>query len=159
MHRHRQLETGQYTVTALSSPFVAMNNSMRSTYSPLSESQLDAQSAQTWRLLGLPLPIHVARDVTWLPASGWVNLAIPLLKPGTDVTRPHPVSSKLWNWGMLTIMCSWLVNVHSALVMDVAVPGPSKVLALLSSLEIAQFALYTYAIAIWNSFTFLYSIF
>ena len=35
-----------------------------------------------------------------------------------------------------------------ALVMDAAVPGPSKVLALLSSLGIA---LHTHAIAIWNS--------
>ena len=35
-----------------------------------------------------------------------------------------------------------------ALVMDAAVPGPSKVLALLSSLGIV---LHTHAIAIWNS--------
>ena len=40
------------------------------------------------------------------------------------------------------------VNIHSALVMDAAVPGPSKVLALLSSLGIV---LCTHAIAIWNS--------
>ena len=40
-----------------------------------------------------------------------------------------------------------VVNIHSALVMDAAVPGPSKVLALLSSLGIV---LRTHAIAIWN---------
>ena len=52
-------------------------------------------------------------------------------------------------------MCSWLdvVNIHSALVMDATVPGPGKVLALLNSLGIA---LHTHAIAIWNSYTFLY---
>ena len=66
-------------------------------------------------------------------------------KPGTDVTRPHPVSSKL---GKFTTMCSWLVNIHSALVMDATVSRPSKLLALLSSLGIP---LHTHAIAIWNS--------
>ena len=64
------------------------------------------------------------------------------------MTCPHPVSSKLRHAHHHVQLDQTVVNIHSALVMDAAVPGPSKVLALLSSLGIV---LRTHAIAIWNS--------
>ena len=57
------------------------------------------------------------------------------------MTRPHPVSSKLRH-AHHHVQLAGVVNIiiRSALVMDAAVPKPSKVLALLSSLGIAQLA-------------------
>ena len=63
------------------------------------------------------------------------------------MTRPYPVSSKLRHAHHHVQLDQTVVSIHSALVMDAAVPGPNKVLALLSSLGIV---LPTHAIAIYS---------